>query len=163
MSPHTRRRAVLLVTSTLLGTGSCAIDKERSGYPFKCGELDFYDVVALIYELRAYEVACGAMPENPRALHNLSWREVAAEYRDWGPRSRCGRDNRGAEYWGTIGHTCAVEASVNLLIHGYQVMGCPSWQYDTVYRPSHNYYLPFSDFLYDLEWTIEDICSGDTG
>jgi hypothetical protein len=154
---------VLLVTSTLLGTGSCAHDKDRSDYPFQCGELDFYDVVALIYELRAYEVACGTMPESRRSFHNLSWREVAAEYREQGPGGLCGGGQRRGVYWGTIGHTCAVEASVNMLIHGYQVMGCPTWQYETPYIPSHNYYLPFSDFLYELESTIEYICSIDTG
>ena len=155
---RTRQAAGWLVISTLLGTGSCAHDKDRSGYPFECGELDFYDVVALIHEFRAYEVACGTMPESERYLHDLSWRELAAEYREQGPGGLCDGDERRYS-WTKLDHECAIEATVNLQIHGYRVMGCPTWQFEFNLRPSDNYYLPFSEFSYHLERSLEDLCT----
>jgi hypothetical protein len=155
---RTRQAAGWLVISTLLGTGSCAHDKDRSGYPFECGELDFYDVVALIHEFRAYEVACGTMPESERYLHDLSWREVAAEYRERGPGGLCDGDSERSALWSSRDHACAIEATVNLQIHGYQVMGCPTWKFDSDLRPSDNYYVPFSELSYDLELVLDLIC-----
>jgi hypothetical protein len=156
MMGHRRPRAVVWVTTTLLGTGSCAHDKDRSGYPFECGELDFYDVVALVYEFRAYEVACGTMPGSA-PLQGLSWRQVAAEYREQRPPGWCHGNPELNHLWSRLDRACAIEATVNLQIYGYQVMGCPTWHMEGQ-RPSDGYYLPFSDFSYELERTMELIC-----
>ena len=162
MMGRTRQAAGWLGVSTLLGTGSCAHDKDRSGYPFECGELDFYDVVALVYEFRAYEVACGTMPGSA-PLQGLSWRQVAAEYREQRPPGWCHGNPELNHLWSRLDRACAIEATVNLQIHGYQVMGCPTWKFDSDLRPSDNYYLPFSEFSYHLERSLGDLCRQDDG
>lgn len=108
-------------------TASTKPDEVDINFEFECGELDFYDLMALVAEDRFYEVACGTMPEWYPDL-DLDWRELAAEYRNRG-RRECRGDPMDNDFWRTAVRTgCAKEAAVSLGIRAYRAASCPTYE-----------------------------------
>jgi hypothetical protein len=106
---------------------------------FECGELDYFEVVALMEHHRTYEIACG-QPLQGDYYDELTWRELAvtlerhSEEARWG----CIGPERNPS-WISLREGCAIEAAVNAQIHGLQTVGCPpmrergGWPDDTFY------------------------------
>jgi hypothetical protein len=108
---------------------------------FECGELDYFEVVALTKYNRTYEIACG-QPLDGDNNEDLTWRELAVELERSSAEGRgCDGPDRNRT-WYSLREGCAIEAALNALIHGLQTVGCPAvrdvggWPEDTFYAAS---------------------------
>lgn len=164
LTSNRRTHAALLVCAAAC-TASTKPDEVDIDFEFECGELDFYDLMALVAEDRLYEVACGTMPEWYPDL-DLDWRELAAEYRDGG-RRECRADPLDDDTWRTKVRTgCGKEAAVNLGIRAYRTAHCPTYirrdppeAYGLTLNNSDHYYLGQPGSLRFLSFTVDRACN----
>jgi hypothetical protein len=123
---------------------------------FECGELDIYDGYVLVWEDRAYEVACGDMPAGT-ADRDTPWDVLAARYRNQG-RCEEGGAERAPAWRYYLNNPCALEVVVNAFVHGFRVAGCPEWEYDS-WTPSGNYNVAYFPLLGRTRHAVVDACS----
>jgi hypothetical protein len=140
---------------------SCSTQTKGGFKPtFDCGELDYFEVVSLMHHFRTYEVACGAPPEgDPYA--ELSWRELAAEARRLSEEHGICDGPEGSRAWAWLRRGCAIEATVNVLIHGHQATGCPQVAIEDGW-PDLNYFAPDSYMSDQLGTAMDAECSAES-
>jgi hypothetical protein len=159
MMPSTWPRGATAAATVALAACSPA-EKAGSGadvdFEFECGELDLYDLMALVLEDRLYEVACGEMPEGYPSPE-LSWEELAASYRALGVDA-CTSDPGLHGIWSGMQRGCGKEAAVNLSIHAYRAASCPTYEWVDGRARSSMYEVGMTSMLRELRWVVEDAC-----